>query len=165
MWFRQWPENEPYFEFISDAVDHGQRVQRDGREFRLRPGQIMQHHSGRLRGGVEFCAAANGFFQGLAADGAKRALTRVAREQYDSSMGSPLYGSRTILFAHDELVVEMPEAIAHEAAERLSVVMVESMREFVPDVIVEAPPALMRRWYKSAEPVYKDGRLVPWEPK
>lgn len=181
-WFAQWPENEPYFDFISDAVDHGQRIVVNGRELRLNPGQVMQHRSGRIRGGTEFCSAANGFFQGLAADGAKRALTRVAREQYDHTFRlpdgsrSPLFGTRTILFAHDELVVEMPEGYAHEAATRLSQVMVESMREYTPDVIVEAPPALMRRWFKGAEPVYHDptgkpckpsapgARLVPWEP-
>ncbi len=181
-WFAQWPENEEYFKFITDATEHGQIVRRDGRDFRLNPAQIMQHRSSRLRGATDFCSAANGFFQGLAADGAKRALTRVAREQYDSTFRlpdgsrSPLFGTRTILFAHDELVVEMPESYAHEAAMRLSVVMVESMREYTPDVRVEAPPALMRRWYKGAEEVYHDptgkpckasapgARLVPWEP-
>lgn len=181
-WFSQWPENEDYFKFITDATEHGQLVTRDGRDFRLNPAQIMQHCSHRLRGATEFCSAANGFFQGLAADGAKRALTRVAREQYDRTFRladgsmSPLFGTRTILFAHDELVVEMPENYAHEASMRLSVVMVESMREYTPDVRVEAPPALMRRWYKGAEEVYLDpsgkpcksnapgARLVPWEP-
>lgn len=173
-WFKQWPENEPYLnDLISDYVDNGQPVRRGDKVLRLRPGQIMQHRSGRLRGGVEFCAAANGFFQGLAADGAKRALTRVCRECYDSTYRmpdgsrSPLYGCRIILFAHDELIVEMPEEIAHVAAARLSVVMVESMREYTPDVVVEAPPALMRRWWKAAEPVYvtPEGKLRKGDPK
>lgn len=170
-WFKQWPENEAYFDFVSDAVDHGQRVTRDGQTFRLNPAQIMQHKSNRLRGGTEFCSAANGYFQGLASEGAKRALTRVSREQYDSTFRlpdgsrSPLYGTRTILFAHDELVVEMPESYAHEAAMRLSFVMVDSMREYTPDVRVEAPPALMRRWFKGAEPLYHRGRLSEWTPE
>ncbi len=167
-WFRQWPENEPYFEFISQCVDNGGiDVRTQGR---LAPGQIQQHVSHRLRGGVEFCAAANSYFQGLAADGAKLALTRVAREQYDSTFRlpdgsrSPLFGSRTILFAHDEIIMESPDAIAHEAAQRLSTVMVGSMREYTPDVVIEAPAAIARRWYKAMEPVFVDGRLVPWEP-
>lgn len=158
-WFQRWPENKPYFSIVSDAVEKGQSG--------LLPGQIRQHISKRIRGGVEFCAAANGFFQGLAADGAKRALTRVAREQYCRIDGklSPLYGSRTILFAHDEIIAEMPEASAHEAAARLSEIMVASMREFTPDVTVEAPPCLMRAWHKAAEPVFSSGgRLIPWEP-
>ncbi len=170
-WFKQWPENEPYFEFVSDAVDHGQKVSRDGQAFRLHPAQIMQHYTNRLRGGTDFCSAANGYFQGLAADGAKRALTRVAREQYDSTFRLPdesrsaLFGTRTILFAHDEIIMEAPEAYAHEAAQRLSTVMVESMREYTPDVVIEAPAAMARRWYKQMEPVYVNGRLQPWEPK
>lgn len=149
-WFRQWPENKPYFDYISQIVDTR--------------GEIEQHVSKRIRGGVAFCDAANGYFSSLAAEGAKHALCRAAFEEY-VVQDSPLYGCRTILFAHDELVVEMPEDRAHEAAQRLSQVMVESMRIYTPDVIVEAPPALMRRWYKGAEPVYVDGRLVPWEPK
>lgn len=149
-WFEQWPENRLYFKLVADIVE--------------RHGYIEQHVSQRRRGGVEFTAAANGFFQSLAADGAKLALRRVAREQYVDRQ-SPLYGSRTILFAHDELIVEMPEDRAHEAATRLSEVMVGAMREFVPDVLVEAEPALMRRWYKGAESVRENGRLVPWEPK
>lgn len=176
VWFRQWPENEPYFEYVTDCVDNGQMVERDGIRFRLRPAQIKQHSSGRLRGGVEFCSCANGFFQGLAGDGAKRALTRACREMYDGTYRlpdgsrSPLYGCRTILFAHDELIVEGPEETAHLWAERLSVLMVESMREYTPDVVVEAPAAISKRWYKAMEPVIHlipgFGRgLVPWTPE
>lgn len=169
-WFRQWPENEPYFEYVSDCVNNGQPIRVNGQVRRLEVAQIMQHTSHRLRGGVEFCSAANGFFQGLAGDGAKLALTRASRECYDSSYRlpdgtrSPLFGCRIILFAHDELIVEGPEETAHLWGPRLSVVMVESMRQWTPDVVVEAPPALMRRWYKGADPVYHRGILVPWEP-
>lgn len=148
-WFKTFPENKIYFEHVNDTLEAS--------------GEVVQHVSQRVRGGLEFCAAANGYFQGLAADGAKLALCRVAREQY-VNRGTALFGTRTILFAHDELVVEMPESIAHEAANRVSEVMVQAMREFCPDVAVEAPPALMRRWYKNAEPTFENGRLVPWEP-
>lgn len=156
-WFETWPENREYFEFVTDVVENGQRLP-DGT--RLNPGQMIQHKSGRIRGGVEFNACANGYFQGLAGDGAKLALTRVFREQYDSTFRlpngepSPLYGSRTILFAHDELVPEGDEVTSHLWAPRISTVMIESMREFTPDVAVTAPPATMRRWWKGAEPTY-----------
>lgn len=148
-WFDAWPENRDYFKFISKQVDTG---------------YIVQHVSKRVRGGVGFCDAANGYFSGLAADGAKRALCNVAKEQY-CDPASPLYGSRTILFAHDEILAELPKHKAHEAATRLSEVMVASMREYTPDVAVEAEPCLMERWYKGAEPVYVEGRLVPWRPE
>jgi DNA polymerase-1 len=148
-WFDTWPENRAYFRLVAEHADRG---------------WIEQHVSKRVRGGVTFTSAANGYFQGLAADGAKLALYRTSRECY-TDRASALYGSRVILFAHDELIVEVPEDCAHEAAHRISEVMVGAMKEYVPDVAVTAPPALMRRWLKAAEPVYLDGRLVPWEPK
>ena len=42
--------------------------------------------------------------------------------------------------------------------------MVKTMQEYIPDVPIEAEPALMRRWYKDAAPVYDDsGKLLVWE--
>lgn len=182
-WFLQWPENEKYFDFVSDCVENGQRIRLpNGQYLRLAPAQIRQHRSGRLRGGVEFCSAANGFFQGLAGDGAKLALCRVSRECYDSSFRmpngdvSPLFGCRIILFAHDELIVEGPQATLHLWGPRITVVMIESMRHFTPDVIVEAPAAAALRWYKQMEPAFLDengnpckeshpgARLTIWKP-
>ena len=86
------------------------------------------------------------------------------------SPGSVLSGCRIILFIHDEFVVEGPEETAHLWAEEVSRIMVEAMKFYTPDVAIKAPPALMKRWYKDADPVYVDlpdgGRkLVPWEPK
>ena len=44
--------------------------------------------------------------------------------------------------------------------------MVEEMKEYLPDIPVKADAHLMRRWYKSAEPVYDEaGLLIPWEPE
>lgn len=148
-WFKQWPENREYFRIVGDHADRG---------------WVEQHVSRRIRGGVTFTSAANGYFQGLAADGAKLALYRVNRECY-VDRNSYLYGSRNPLFAHDELIVEVPEDRAHEAAMRIGEIMVGAMREFVPDVVVTAEPALMRRWYKGASPKFENGRLIPWEPE
>ena len=42
--------------------------------------------------------------------------------------------------------------------------MVRTMQEYIPDVPVEAEPALMRRWHKDAAPVYDTaGKLLVWE--
>lgn len=148
-WFTQWPEAKPYFDFVSRQVYAG--------------GSVTQLRSGRVRGDVNFTAAANGYFQALAADGAKCALARVSREMYLDTQ-SPMYGSRVVLFAHDELVASVPEDRAHESALRMAEVMVEGMRVYVPDVHVAVEPALMRRYSKSAGPVYgADRRLVAWE--
>lgn len=151
-WFEMLPENRAYFKLIGDQVDD--------------PGHVIHHVSRRKRGGVYFTNAANGYFQGLAADGAKLALYRVSHECF-TDRNSWLYGSRPIFFSHDEIIAEVPEDRAHEAATRIGEIMVDAMSEMVPDVCknLEAEPALMRRWYKGAEPVRDDaGRLIPWTP-
>jgi hypothetical protein len=167
---------------------------------RLAPGEIMQHVSGRIRqvatSNTEspFCSAANGFFQGLLADLAKAALRRISWECYDPTYRvphqlysnsitsryaggqSPLYGDRVIVFQHDEILPELREDSAHDAARRVSEIMVDEMRHYCPDLAgaAAAPPALMRKWWKSAEPRYQrggdkpadgDDKLIPWEPK
>ncbi len=213
VWSQQWPENEGYFEFINECVDEGMTVTRQmlarwphlrevyDADTRLAPGEIMQHVSGRIRCVTSetkdspFCAAANGFFQGLLADAAKAAVRRISRECYDASYRvpaqlhanslstpfagtqSPLYGNRLIVFQHDEVIPELREHDAHEAATRVSEVMVDELRYYCPDLapVVAAPPALMGRWLKGAEPKYAisgtdkpantNDRLVAWEPK
>lgn len=145
-YLRQWPEMPNYFKWVQAEGD-----------------TVEQFVSRRVRGGCSGPAAANTRFQGLAADGAKAALVKMTEEMYlDSS--SPLYGSRLMVFAHDETIVEMPEEKAHEAAHRQAEIMVNEMRRFVPDVKVKAEPALMRHWSKSVTTKYDaSGRLIPWE--
>lgn len=151
-WFRKWPEARPYLDWHSRNVDG--------------VGEVVQLYSGRVRGGADFCAEANGDFQALLADIAKRALCRISREMYDRTRGSVLYGSRMVVFAHDEVFSEVPEDVAHECATRKVDIMVEEFRKGCPRhaAACKAEPALARRWYKQMEAVYKDGRLVPWEP-
>ena len=123
--------------------------------------------TGRIRGQVPYTAACNSLFQGRAADGAKEALWMVCRECY-SMPSSPLYGSRPVLFLHDEIALEVPDkdpAFRHAAAKRLEEVMVEAMSKYIPDIPIEAGPVMMRRWYKGADPVYVDGLLVPGKPE
>ena len=152
-WFAQWPEVREYHTRIAALVegDMGGAVQIPGP-----PGS-----PGLIRGQCGFCDGANLAFQGLAARGAKTALYRVARECY-TDRSSPLWGCRPVVFVHDEIIAEMPSASASEAAERLSGLMVETMREFVPDVRISAEPALMVRWLKGAECARDEsGRLLP----
>ena len=114
---------------------------------------------------MNFTAGCNSFFQSLAADGGKSALRNVVREAYLDE-ASPLFGTRPIMFVHDEIFSEVPCEKLHEAAKRKAQIMVESMRVWVPDVHINAEPAAMTHWYKEAEAVYDEsGRLIPWEPK
>jgi DNA polymerase-1 len=127
-------------------------------------GWVEVPRSQRRRGRVGYTQACNTPFQGMAADAAKDALFNVARECYVTP-SSPLYGSRPLVFVHDEIIIESPDERAPEAAVRLSEIMCEAMQGVAPDVPSAATPALCKRWLKGAEPVYDEaGRLVPWEP-
>ncbi len=66
----------------------------------------------------------------------------------------------------EQAICDEPTAVALDGAKRAEQIMVREMKKYTPDVRQEAPPALMRRWYKDAEPVYdRFGELVPWEPE
>lgn len=190
-WLEQWPENVEYFDIVKHCEEEGQPLSAEqqilyGLEA-LKAGEIVQHVSNRIRGGKMGAdsignAIANGWFQGLLADATKSALRRASREMYDSTFRlddgsmSPLFGSRFILFAHDELIAELPEHCAHEAAMRLSKIMEEELCAYCPDMVaaIKAEPAIMRRWYKGAatwyaiggkKPANANDRLTPWYPK
>jgi DNA polymerase I len=149
-WMRRWTEAKPYFKAVQDELD------RSGN-------QIRQSYSNRIRGGLRFTQACNTRFQGLAADIAKRALIRVCEECYLDS-ASPLFGSRVLIFTHDELILEIPVTQLHDASARQTTIMVEEGKKGCPDVKISAEPAAMLRWCKDAEPVYVDGKLVVWSP-
>jgi len=147
-WFKAWPEVREYFQHTSRLVQAGQPV--------------IQHRSGRIRGGATFTEASNSLFQGLAADGGILAFWRASYECY-CEPSSPLYGCRLNAFIHDEILGEAPIAQASAAAKRLEYLMVDSMQQYTPDIPSEAKPALMYCWAKGAEPVFNEhGDLVPW---
>jgi len=124
-----------------------------------------QLYSERVRGGMGYCDACNGRFQGLAADGFKAAFVEVCYEMY-CAPESPLYGCRPVAPIHDEILSEMPEDRYEECVRRKDEIMKAEMSKYMPTVPMETSPAVMRRWYKDAEAVYDaSGRLVPWEPK
>ena len=150
-WFRQWPEARGYFAHVGSLTDSGSGV-------------LVQLYSGRVRGGVTFTDAANGYFSGLAADASKRAFWRVVRACFDPSLVSPLFGFRPWAFIHDEAICEGPEDRAAEAAEEMRRIMEAEMQVFTPHVPAVASPQLFRAWSKKAEPVRdRGGCLVPWE--
>lgn len=126
---------------------------------------IAQCVTARVRGGCTYTSAANGFFQGLVADGFLDAAWSAYRECI-ANHGTALFGCRPVLPVHDELIIEAPEETAHEAALRLEKVMVAGLARHIPDVPIKAEAALCRFWTKSAEPrTGADGRLQPWEPE
>lgn len=144
-WMQTWPEFVAYFQHIN-ILD-----------------QVVQLFSGRVRGGdVPYTVACNSFFQGLGADAAKRAGWYVSRACY-AEPASPLYGSRVVLFCHDEFLIETPDnANAPAAAQELARLMCKGANEFLPDVPATTEPALMRYYSKDAKTIYKEGVLSPW---
>lgn len=149
-WLETWPEMPDYFEWIRNLCGQAGVA------------TIEHLFSRRRRGLVPYTVACNSFFQGLCADGAKSALWEVCRRQY-AEPSNPLWGCRTVNFLHDELVIEVPEERAHEAAMELQRVMIEAFNPWVPDVPIRASVSLMRRWSKSAEPAWLSNQLIPWE--
>lgn len=216
-WFKAWREAKPYFRFASDCADNGQPVPEwmlevwpdlrnwvrvdDKGIIRLQPGEVIQHVSGIVRGGVEFTNASNGWFQSLLARAAKLALRWAQRECTDwtrivpddavpggkvsayAGGPSPLYSNRVIVFQHDECLAEIMRQYqrvwndrtfsftSHDGSTRLSELMERALQLTCPDLApkCKAPPALMPRWYKAAEPMYHliNGRkeLVEWTPQ
>lgn len=148
-WFSLWPEMKPYFAIISRETESGS-------------GEIEQLVTGRVRGACSFTDGANTRFQGLAADGAKHALWRVTEECLTGN--TALRGARPVLFVHDEIGIEVAEERAGDALERLEVVMVEAMREFVTDVKVSVEGALCRNWWKGAKALKVGDKVVPVKP-
>jgi DNA polymerase-1 len=148
-WLKLYPEMETYFQQIGTATI--------GDDWRC-------HHplTGYIRGGLSYCDGANHLFQHLAAYGGKSACYAVQRACFQPS--GKLAGCRLVAFVHDELIIEAPEDKCHEAADELVAIMEREFAKACPDVPVHAEAVAMRQWAKKAKPVYRDGRLVPWEP-
>lgn len=142
------PEVRGYFEYLSWLTETGQ--------------PFRQFVSGRLRGGVGFTDGCNTGFQGLAADGAKRALWAVTQACY-AEPRSPLFGGRVLAFIHDEICSEVRIETAHEAALETVRLMEREMQAVCPDIPIRATPALSTAWVKAAEPRYENGRLTAWD--
>lgn len=152
-WFEKWPEVVEYHQIIQQRT-------RDGRG-RVK---VVGPPGGIERGGCGFCDGANTGFQGLAGRLAKAALYAVVRESRNAR--SPLYGSRPIVFVHDEIGAEVPIDRASDAAEFLAHTMEAYAQTYLPDVQVKAEPVLMSRWYKGAKQTRDTaGRLIPFVPK
>jgi DNA polymerase-1 len=161
---KMWPEMKNYFKYCSSLVDRGKRYAK----------HVEFVRSGLVRGDVKYTAICNGFFQHLAAMGAKDALYEVTKECYlnvkPDGSPSPLGGCRPVFFLHDEIGMEVPytgewlDGRASQAADRLSEVMIQVMSKWVSDLPVLADAVMMRRWYKGAEPVREGGMLVPCKP-
>lgn len=130
--------------------------------------QFEQLVSGRVRGVTgkrAYTEMNNGYFQGLGADAAKDAGWRVARECYDITRNSVLFGSRLVIFGHDSLTGETCPEGGHDVAMRVKELMESVSEIWTPDVPLEAEVALATCYSKGAEAIYdQNKRLLPWSP-
>ena len=113
--------------------------------------------TGRIQSKARYTQARNSPFQGLAADGAKLALFQLFRQ-----------GVSVVAFVHDELIIEVPEGSDYrQARDNLRRVMINSMKEVIPDVEVEVKcNGVMKHWYKEVELKYvnddqEKGQIIP----
>lgn len=145
-----WDEMPEYFHWITNKLEFSDT--------------ITQFVSNRIRGGVNAPQAANTLFQGLAADGAKRAVIAMTKEMY-MIPESPLYSSRLCIFAHDETIIDVPNnKDLHDAGYRQRDIMVNELQKICPDVKVSAEPAAMIHWTKKSKPRHDEkGRLIAWD--
>jgi DNA polymerase I-like protein with 3'-5' exonuclease and polymerase domains len=137
---KKWREMRLYFQDASNAS-------------KVEPRQLkIIQGLGRVRGNITYTRFCNTWFQGLAADGAKEALWEVQKACWDPE--SPLYGSRIVLFIHDEIVIETRESskrwTLQQKGEELDRCMVRGMQKWIPDVPITSGYVVMRRWSKDA---------------
>ncbi len=119
---------ERYFARFAGIRDFFERVEKNARNDgfvttlsgRRRPLPDMRSQSGQARAAAER-QAVNTLIQGSAADLIKFAMLAVHRDAELCRMGA-----RLLLQIHDELIVEVPEENAREAAQRLSLLMTDT---------------------------------------
>jgi hypothetical protein len=108
--------------------------------------------------------------QALTAVAALRGVCWLAREMYTSA--GCLRGAYTVLFLHDEDVLELPEDRASEYAWRAAKIICDAATVSTPDVPMTATPTLMRAFCKDAQTITcphgtldRDGnpKLLVWE--
>jgi DNA polymerase-1 len=167
-WFAMLPEmssDDGYFALVAEWTSREviEVEDEDGEVQDMEVGSVTQLVSERIRGRCNFTNGANTIFQGLAADVAKRSLWLVFREAYGDPT-SPLWGSRLVVFVHDEQFLELLIANASAAARRVCALMEQAFHEYCPSIPCKVEPALAFRWYKGAETkTDASGNVVPME--
>lgn len=161
VWFQTYPEARAYFQWVTgNCIDVEYSAPGEERYAYISP-------NGMVRRNCFYTHATNGAaLQTPTAEGAKIALWKLAEAMYDRRVESCLYGSHLVAFIHDECITELPfDDLTHERALEGARLMVDGMQQVITRVKVTAEPALMFRWDKRAEPVFEQGRLIPWQPK
>lgn len=178
MFLETWPEERIIFKLVKQHLDKSDVAK--------------QLRSNRIRGDCTFTSLSNSLFSGRVADAEKEILWNLGLESYlgrcttkhihggdlcTYTGRSVLYGSRTVMFLHDEPIMEHPEATAPERAEKQRRVNVDGLSKWMDKVPCTSQAVLMYRWQKGAEPLWQlpdgtysnkrvdNGKLVPVKPE
>lgn len=162
LWLQTWPEMVEFFQYAALATNaNGGKA------------DIVTPWSNRLRADCFYSEFCNQHFQGPVSDAAKAATFALAYECYTGrpfpgvecdTTTSPLFGSRPMMFIHDENIAELPVATAAKAAQRMAKVMGTVGSSRIPLVPLTCSPALMLRLSKGASTVYNEqGELTVWQ--
>jgi hypothetical protein len=170
IWLETYPEMGQYLLWIKnhcrDPLHAAKYEKKDGKK-RLHQFYCYDTPLGLHRARADFCACANGAgLQAPSAEGALNALYEVQQLIWTAEESALMYGCYPINFIHDEILWECPDDANIDARiEIVDKIMVEQMELITPDVKARTESCVMRRWYKEAEAVYVDGKIVPWEPE
>lgn len=149
-WRATFPDAVEYLNWIGRCLGNNERF------------TVVNPVTGFIRGGCYYSSGANNGFQNPTAYGAKAGSYAVTRACF--TPGSPLWGSRSWNFVHDETVLEVPVDCAAEASAEHARLMTEAFNRYHPDYPLTCEPVLATRWSKHAEACYHNGVLIPWEP-
>ncbi len=154
-WLTAYPEMDPYFDTCKRELGPGGQA------------VIEMYWSKRLRMVRGLPTACNSPFQGLTADGAKKAINEVVRTCM-VEQDSWLYQNNTygVNFVHDELIAETDDSdvdTLQEVAREFGTIMETEFNELVPDYPTSVEVIFARYWSKKCKPVFDSaGRLIPW---
>lgn len=137
-WFDLWPEMHRYFRWVNNCLMEGEPPPRQYR--------MKQLWSNRVRSRCTFTEACNTMFQGLAADAAKLTMWNLLKEQ--KTPRSDLFGSRQVLFVHDEIVTECFADDADKVLAAQERVMVNSFAVPCPDVPIRVESCISSHYRK-----------------
>lgn len=164
VWRQTYPEMVRYFKWVESQVD----------EYNSGSGERLHQYVtplGMVRRGATFCSVANGFaMQSPGAEAMKMALIPLARECYDATQQSVLFGCRPIAFVHDQVIGETTAGdgvLWHDQCMRVAEIICDTAKIVLPDVKLRCDEAhLTSVWSKRSVPTFgPDGRLIPWVPK
>ncbi len=163
LWRQTYPEMPEFFRWVERQTDYSNKDSEGNDTYCYETLGLK-----RFRAGASFCATANGMsMQSLSADGAKRSVCWLARATMgglpSDSPYSLLGDCMPLAFIHDENLLAIPDdELATERSLLASKLMVEAMKISMPDVLIQAEPALMRRWSKDAgDPEWRDDPTRP----